>query len=345
MDDGTTTAGAAPKSLSERTNAQYRGEGEATLVARPPLPNNMMVELSNACNHACVFCPNPHMERKKGRIDKGLLERIIAEAAANGVKEVGFYTTGDPFIHKGLAHFTAAAKQAGMEYVYISTNGALATPKRAEAVIDAGMDSIKFSINAGSRDTYRQIHGKDDWDKVVAHLRHMADYRKTRAPHLRLYITCVVTRPMEHEVDAIRDMFTPIVDEVWFDPCTPLAWPDQSQHGNPGLCHMPFNRLHVTYEGYLTLCCVDFQNYLAVADLNELPLMEAWHAPAFVDIRRRHIEDRLTGTLCGRCWRGDPAPIEPLNEDYADMLDHDAYERDQRQRVLEQLRLHGDGTV
>lgn len=328
--------------LSERTKAQYADAEQTPLDARPALPRNMMVELSNACNHACIFCPNPHMQRAKGRIDDSLLYRVMREAAASGVREIGFYTTGDPFIHKGLADFTAFAKSVGFSYVYISTNGALATPDRARAVIDAGMDSVKFSINAGSRETYRTIHGRDDWDLVNANLRYIAEYRRAHAPKLRLYITCVVTQPIEHEVAAIRARFEPLVDEICFDPCTPLAWPDQGQHGNPGICHMPFNRLHVTYEGYLTLCCVDFQNYLAVADLNQMSLTEAWHAPAFVDIRRRHLERRLSGTLCGRCWLGDRTRIEPLQRDYADILDHDEYERAQRNRVLEQLRLHSE---
>ena len=34
-------------------------------------------------------------------------------------------------MHKGLARMTAKAKSVGIPYVFISTNGALATPKRA----------------------------------------------------------------------------------------------------------------------------------------------------------------------------------------------------------------------
>ena len=39
---------------------------------------------------------------------------------------------------------------------------------------------------------------------------------------------------------------------------------------------MPFNRIHVTWEGYLTLCCVDYQNYLIVEDLNKISLWDAY---------------------------------------------------------------------
>lgn len=327
-------------SLKERTEQQYRTDRqvENTLSERPPLPNNMMVELSNACNHACTFCPNPHMTRTKGRIDDQLMFRIITEAAEAGVREIGFYTTGDPFIHKGLAAFTRHAKAAGFTYTYISTNGGLATPSRAKAVIDAGMDSIKFSINAGSRETYKQIHGVDDFDAIVKHLKFISEYRAANRPDMKLYVTCVVTKPMEHEIEAFKALFGPLVDEMTFDPVTPLAWPDPILNPAHGICPMPFNRLHVTCEGYLTLCCVDFQNYLAVADLNENSLSDAWFSPDFVTMRRRHLQQALSGTLCGRCWRGDPAKVEPVVPAYASSLDHDAYETAQRDHVIAELR-------
>ena len=314
-------------SLKERTKEQYGAEmASGFLCESPPLPKNMMVELSNACNHACTFCPNPHMSRDKGRIDKNLMFRIMEDAHDGGVSEIGFYTTGEPFIDKRLPDFVAYAKKIGFEYTYISTNGALATAERAKAVIDAGWDSIKFSINAGSRETYKFIHGKDDWDKVLENLDFISEYRKSTAPHLKIYLTCVVTRQIEHELDDMKARFEPIFDEMDFDFCAPLAFPLRDTEKNE-ICPMPFNRLHVTREGYLTLCCVDFQNYVAVADLNKMSVSDAWNSPDFVEIRRRHLEKDLAGTFCGRCWWNDPAAVEPLNAALAEKLDFDEYDK------------------
>src|SRR5436190_23199775 len=45
--------------LKARDEQRYRSENAASvLVERPPIPTNMMVELTNGCNHACVFCTN-----------------------------------------------------------------------------------------------------------------------------------------------------------------------------------------------------------------------------------------------------------------------------------------------
>ena len=32
-------------------------------------PKNALIEVSSFCNHACVFCGNPQMSRKTGKLD------------------------------------------------------------------------------------------------------------------------------------------------------------------------------------------------------------------------------------------------------------------------------------
>jgi len=321
------------KKLSERGGDQYSTERpDGFYKIDVAMPKNMMVELSNACNHACIFCTNPHMTRKAARIDTNLLHRVMQQARDEGVEEIGFYTTGDPFIHKDLDKFTRRAKELDFRYIYISTNGALATPKRAKAVIDAGMDSIKFSINAGSRDTYKLIHGEDDWDKVIGNLKFISEYRKSLNRPLALFVTCVVTNPMRHEVETFRSFIAPYVDEVNFFECgiqygqmtaaqALLSGGSMPPPADNGICPLPFNRLHVTCEGYLTLCCVDYQNYLTVADLRQQSVREAWDSAEARDARRRHIERDLAGTLCGNCWQGRMDEIAPLNAKHATVVD------------------------
>ena len=304
--------------------------------ALPPMPKSMLVELTNGCNHACLFCANPHMQRQVGRIDSDLLFRVMAEARAAGVEEIGLYTTGEPFVHKDLAGFTAKAHDLGFGYIFVTTNGALATPDRSKAVIDAGLNSIKFSINAGSRETYLTIHGRDDWDQVMANLRFIAEYRRTLDRPLALAVSFIVTDVTKAETEAFKAMVEPLVDDVIFLDCvTQMGQSELAQSmlsptpqtAATGICHLPFNRLHVTCEGYLTLCCTDYHNYLVVADLKAMSLAEAWHCDAFVKARRMHIEQRLDGTMCGRCWTGDKSEMKPLLPEFATKLDPEAFQR------------------
>jgi hypothetical protein len=84
------------------------------------------------------------------------------------------------------------------------------------------------------------------------------------------------------------------------------------------VCAYPFNQMHVSVEGYLRLCCCDYQNYLAVVDLNETPLDVAWNGEEFKNIRRRHLDKKIQGTLCFNCLYGVHRHCEPLNPKLAE---------------------------
>ena len=56
---------------------------------------------------------------------------------------------------------------------------------------------------------------------------------------------------------------------------------------------MPFNRLHVTCEEYLTACRVNYQNYLTVADLNITSIDDTWRSQDFRRLREKHLSKKL----------------------------------------------------
>lgn len=342
-----------PVSISERIRIAEKENIGVPFELRPPIPKNMMIELSNACNHSCIFCANQHMQRKISKIDPSLMETIMGDAASLGVKEIGFYTTGDPLSHRDLEKFTSSAKAKGFQYAYISTNGAGGGSARFKAIIDAGMDSIKFSINAGTRESYKMIHGHDHWDRVIENLKFVSEYRKTLSRKLSLFATYVVTKQTEHEQNQFRDLISPLVDEIVFSPCgsqsgnmsganSILGFQDTPhvKMSNTAICNLPFNRIHVTCEGYLTLCCVDYQNYLAVADLKQNTLLEAWHSEAFANARKMHLVNKLSGTLCGNCWYGRKDKIEPLDAELSSPIDFGKLYLDQLQVTEERIATH-----
>lgn len=317
------------------------------LQAQPPFPRDIMVELSNVCNHKCIFCANPKMTRKVGRIDKDLLVGIMKDAYKLGSRDIGFYTTGDPLVHKDLSTFVGQAKEIGYDYTYISTNGALATEDRIRALVEAGIDSIKFSINAGDRETYRKIHGRDDWDVVIRNLKFVSGLRETLDRKLNLGITYVVVDQNQHLTESFYNEIIQYVDEIYFSYCTvhggnmvenkDLLGSDIEMAQIEAPCHMLFRRAHITCEGYMTMCCIDYQNYLAVCDLREKSLEEAWNDPLFQDMRRRHVENKLEGTLCYNCIRSVTTEIKPLREDLATVVDFVKLNKDNHERQKQRL--------
>jgi organic radical activating enzyme len=313
-------------SIKHRIEEQVKIPEDA-LILKPPFPNNIRIELTNSCNHACIFCANAKMSRKKKLIDKRLLLSILKQARDLGTEEVGFYMTGEPFMHKELQFYVLEAKKMGYEYTYISTNGALASPEKSKLLIDSGIDSIKFSINAATRETYRLIHGRDDWERVIENIRFISEYRKKLDRPLRLAITFVVIDLNRKETKLFESLLGGLVDDICFFQCDNGQgyMPENielverkvqlSSTKNP--CYQLFKTVLVTCEGYLTLCCNDFQNYLAVADLNNIGLLDAWWSQKFIEMRKRHLNSGLKGTLCWNCINCKQDPVEPLVKEYA----------------------------
>ena len=284
----------------------------------PPFPRkNLLIEVTNACNLECIFCANRKMTRKKGIISPNLTERVLNEAYENGTREVGFYSTGEPLLCNDIANYVKLAKRIGYEYVYITTNGVVATADRIRQLVSYGLDSLKFSINAIDRDTYKFIHGRDCYDAVMQNLREANRLRENEGYDFKLYVSYIMTRYSYEDSKRIKEHFAGLCDSVIIlnsinqsgltpenDDLLRVIDNDENFSINVKLqtpCSQLFTAINVTKEGYLTACCADFQNYLVYADLNNTTMAEAWHNDVIVGFRKRHLEGSVCGTICDNC--------------------------------------------
>jgi len=301
----------------------------AKLSLCPPFPGKRFsIELTNICNHTCVFCPhNGKMTRKRGIIDEMLFKRIVEEAYALGSREIAMGVNGEPFVVKNLAQYIKFVKDTGYSYVFLNTNGALATPPRMKEVIDAGLDSIRFSINAGCLKTYNSVHGKNEFEKVKENLNYCLNYRKEKNVKMNVFLSFVVNKYNVLEIDTFKEQFSEIVDEIIFMRVKNVGgyMPEvQEMTDDKALetaivhekCVFPFNGIVVSYEGYLTACCLDWQNYLAVADLNKESLKEAWYGNNMQKLRQRFIDNNFDGTICQLCMGRKYIPPQPLVKEF-----------------------------
>lgn len=305
----------------------------------PEFPKNMLLDITNVCNNNCIFCANSKSSRKKMMMDLSFGKRILKEAYENGTREVGFYATGEPLVNKDLEEYISFAKQLGYKYVYITTNGVLLDKERSKSIIKAGIDSVKFSINASNARDYLLIHGKNDFEKVRQNVIEFNNARKDCAKSIRLFISCILTRYTQEIKDEMNMLFRNIADEIVFlqcwnqggympeiNKCLAFGETGGGYYPSDGICPMLFKNLYVSVEGYLTMCCTDFQNYLTVADLKKETLKEAWNGQYAQKLRQAHIEHHLEKTLCANCIQNTNRKIEPLVWQHATSFDYENFD-------------------
>jgi len=136
------------------------------------------LELTNACNLECIFCDHKDLKRKMRiqAISNGLLNKVLREArklAGKGkIYELGLVGLGEPLLDPKLKeHIRAIARFADI-FKRISLNSNLVTmsPEQAEMLAHSKINSYTFSVNADNKHSYRELTGRDSFDKVITNL-------------------------------------------------------------------------------------------------------------------------------------------------------------------------------
>ena len=298
------------------------------------IPKNALVELTNACNHSCIFCYNPEMKRSISLIDINVFKSFILKAVSEGLEEVGLYSTGEPFMTKNLHQFVKIAKDSGLKRVYITSNGALAELSKVKACLEAGLDSIKFSINAGSKETYKIIHGHDDFEKVIKNLKDIYSYKKKNSIKLQLLCSFVFTDLTKKEVNSFKKKYQKFFDEeIRFlkaanqgghtkERSEILTNKIDNSNKNQNLdlkknfkpCGMLWDRLHLTAEGNLTACCVDYENDLVYKKFSDKEkIIDQFNSEKIVNLRNKHLKNNLKNTICYNCIYNENSKYNKIN--------------------------------
>lgn len=78
--------------------------------------------------------------------------------------------------------------------VLFNSNAITLSPKMGRALVDSGLDELRVSLDASSRDTYARIRGVDAFDKVVENLERLAALKGGLAaprPLVSLWLTAL----------------------------------------------------------------------------------------------------------------------------------------------------------
>ena len=126
----------------------------------PIPPRSVKIELTGRCNYRCSFCAL----RSRGvqptkDMDFSLFKKITREMKSVGVEEIGVFYLGESFTTpKFLVNAVKFLKEeVQMPYVFLTTNGSLATPEIVRELMEAKLDSLKWSVNAADREQFYDV--------------------------------------------------------------------------------------------------------------------------------------------------------------------------------------------
>jgi MoaA/NifB/PqqE/SkfB family radical SAM enzyme len=308
-------------SITSRIDAVTRIP-EKYLAAMLPAPRAVKIELTSQCNYRCGFCAHRLRMKDRGEMDRSFYERIVGEMADAGVEELGMFYIGESFMCDWLPEAISYAKKRGIEYVFLTTNGSLATPARVSACMAAGLDSLKFSMNNADEEQFVQIAAVKAklFRDAVENLKAAHKVRAAGAYKCGLYASSIqYDGEQQVRMNALVDEIRPFVDEHYWLPLysmgslttqreeelgyRPIAG-NQGRIGalrDPLPCWSAFTEGHITYDGKLSACCFDAGDKWIMADLKSVPFMDGWNSAPFQALRAAHLKKDVTGTICESC--------------------------------------------
>ena len=318
------------------TDKTMKTEREVEYSLVPPYPTNLSLTLINACNHRCITCSNGYSQERILKMPKELAFSILEQAYDLGAREVGLHGGGpsEPFLSPILEESVLYAKTLGYTYIYLTTNGSLATKDRLRKIFENGLHSIRFSVNACDRETYQAFHGVDDFDKAVLAVRIAHELRLEMELDIILTVSFVQTGINNGQFEQVKKIFSDTVDSIYCWEAkngagvmyeqmkSRIVLPNDlenlfilhSKKGNLSVCPLPFNRFQIGANGYLAACCAGIKN-LCIADLNRVSLKDAWQDKVFQKLRQMLMDNDIPKNLqCYNCLNNTNEQIRPLLE-------------------------------
>ena len=250
----------------------------------------------------------PHRERgSRGPMSLLQFEKIVGDCAQYDDICLTIGGFGEPLAHEQLPAMIAAAKAAGIFGINIETDGLRLAGPMAEALAQSQADVISVYVDADSRQSYQQIKGSDDFDKVVGQI--AAFQEKSQAaggpmviPHL------VKSRQTIDEMESFYDRwrkgcncavivgYSDFAGQIEDQAVTNMAAPQRRA------CRRLNQSMTILADGSATICGQDFEGKCTVGNVFEQSVAELWRCEAMENLRQAHRDRQFDiNQLCPAC--------------------------------------------
>jgi len=292
------------------------------------MPISLSIEPTTACNLGCPECPSglKQFSRDTGNLKAENFNRWLDQLSPT-LSYLNFYFQGEPFIHNDILQFISKASQAGI-YTSTSTNAHFITEKKAQEIVQSGLDRILISIDGTTQEVYEQYRVHGSLQKVLDGTKHLVEARKnlnSRTPHIIFQF--LVVRPNEHQIEEAKQLANQYkVDEIRFKTAQVYNY----ENGNPLIptiekysrykrlsngkfivkssldnhCWRMWSGAVVTWDGKVVPCCFDKDATHEMGNLSKEDFKSIWKGKAYAMFRKQLLKGRKEIDICKNCSEG-----------------------------------------
>lgn len=262
------------KQKVEQTMAIINGQRNP-LADRLPLecPLSISVTTANVCNLKCEFCAISDKTHKKNKsfMDLAEFELLVNRLIESNwhLKQIVLVGLGEPLLNKNIVEFVKIAKKANIaDKIHIVTNGVLLSEELSDALINAGLDVLRVSLNGLTDDDYEKYTGvRISFEELYNNLSYFYDNKNANT---KMYIK-IMDYQVKNVEDAFYKKFSSISDSINIEYITEMSTTmdysnvtgEIAQKGlkgfekiNTQICPLPFYHIYCNADATISACCV-----------------------------------------------------------------------------------------
>ncbi|GHV47007.1 hypothetical protein FACS1894204_09780 [Synergistales bacterium] len=247
------------------------------------------------------------------------------------LKALIFAGHGEPLTHPDISAMVAYAKEKKVaERVEIVTNASLLTPTLSDALIQAGVDRVRVSLQGLSAQKYKDVARVDiDFETFLENLSYFYHTKK----HTELTIK-IIDVALDGDEEKFYRVFSPICDQAVIEHMVPLVQDvdyakteknfSLSKEGyqvkNFKVCSQPFYMIILEPSGHVVPCC-STRVPCILGDVAKQSLKDIWDSVERKNFLILQLKDRTCNAVCSGC----EIPIYALQpgdylDEYANVL-------------------------
>jgi MoaA/NifB/PqqE/SkfB family radical SAM enzyme len=157
----------AQQPVDHRSYHEAAGPDRSPIAFSPPVC--LYLEVTNRCNLLCATCPRTYAELEPpadGEWDRfcSIVDQLpdLKRAVLHGVAE--------PMLVQNLPKIVRYLAERSV-YVLFNTNGTVLNERNGRSLIDAGLDELRVSLDAATRESFKAVRGRSYFDRMLGNVR------------------------------------------------------------------------------------------------------------------------------------------------------------------------------
>lgn len=300
-------------------------------------PFSLFVFPTTLCNFKCSYCAHSLgrnsfksiYDVEMQNMSMETYGRVLHQAKQfpDTFKMLSLTGHGEPLLNRNLSKMIQMAKQSKIaERIEIITNASLLTHQLSDELIDAGLDTLRISLQGLSTEKYKEICAADiNFEELIENINYF--YNRKRECSVFVKILDVSLEAGEEEL--FYKIFSDISDRMYIEKCRPVydgvdygtkSLPLEDRYGRKhekrDVCPFPFFMLGIFPNGDVEPCDALYKP-VVLGNVNSETLLDMWYGEKLNSFRILQLNKQRNITRCALCC----APDDVAHPE--DVLDYD----------------------